>query len=471
MRSFTTTPPTTTVDRVSSGDGTRLSELNAFLLDAGCTIRVDSVKADFELDVAAGASDGITKVDALGKPGYQWCRLQRQTLFWQAKSSWFVDPSNGSDEADGTTSTTACKTLVEVTRRMSGCTLSQATTITLLGDAPDGDLPIFDPTITIGGSLTLKGVQSILATQTISLGTLWDPDNNKANEVTVTGFDWTPYIGRFVQNAALPTTVATIAKDLTGGKARLGSQYVSSANTGAGFQTGQVLNIFKCPKISGFAYRGQNYSGNVVQLTDLIFTTDALTNINIEANFCLLGFLRVECRAQNGRAVFVRARGMLWNASSATGAAMQWFDMIEGMGGRCGAFINMTGGGFTIASGCNVVSPRDFLCQNSSIIASFATPLLFVKGVLGMFDLAAGAIGINLLHYSRLIVEAPYFGTGNNATAIGIAMGWGCQATCLFTRPNMDAGINYNHPDGTNHAWSELPQAFDVNTGTSFWNI
>jgi hypothetical protein len=127
--------------------------------------------------------------------------LTNNTFLYQA--TWYVDPLNGNDKADGLTPTTAVRTYSEITIRWGVETaplLHQTTTITFLNDQPDFSDPIIFTGNVIGG-LFLVGQLTNVTHGTFTAVT---PRNRTAaqkwevQDVSKTSDFWTPYLNTLV---------------------------------------------------------------------------------------------------------------------------------------------------------------------------------------------------------------------------------------------------------------------------------
>ena len=179
---------TVRADGVAVGTIQLVSLASAALSD-GTLCWVDSVGDYFRLAQGALTTTPLTVVTASGKAGYQWLRLNAPNPAAWSVTTWYVDPSGGNYENNGTSSITALKTFAEWDRRMvSGTGVS--TTVNLLGDAPDGDAIV----VSCDGTVTIQGAQTVVSTQTVTSSQDRVAASNLANEITVTGFNWTPFL-------------------------------------------------------------------------------------------------------------------------------------------------------------------------------------------------------------------------------------------------------------------------------------
>jgi hypothetical protein len=116
--------------------------------------------------------------------------------YW-TQSAWFIDPIGGNDMADGATAATALSTLAELSRRIGDGRLMQSTTVTLLSDVPNADVFAFWGEIGgVQSRLTIVGTPTLLAGPVAITSVVNQVVGTARQKVVVTGFDWTPYVGK-----------------------------------------------------------------------------------------------------------------------------------------------------------------------------------------------------------------------------------------------------------------------------------
>lgn len=185
-----------TRDSLAGDPNFSLDALDTTILKTGAMVFVTEVRAYYQFFAEDDASaDGLSIVEPANGPG-RWHRMPYSKTIWAAQAAWFIDPLNGDDTAQGDTPATAIRTGAELTERISTAFLTQATTITWLNDAPSTDYFAFFGTINLTSPLILKGTPTTLsgphvvsAITNLSVGTT-------LTEVTVTGFDWTSFVGK-----------------------------------------------------------------------------------------------------------------------------------------------------------------------------------------------------------------------------------------------------------------------------------
>ena len=172
------------------------------------------------------AADGISVVQSVFGAG-AWVRVpDSSNPTWLLQNTWYIDPTNGSDQNVGSTLGTAIKTWAELRRRTNGRAFKQSTTIIL----STTDLPGSDPMIVdMGseGSLTILGGGTIVKISTLTAVTTAVPSTNTPLKVKDGTFDWTT-AGYVSPNYVLSMTAGAangawgfIAKDETTGVARM----------------------------------------------------------------------------------------------------------------------------------------------------------------------------------------------------------------------------------------------------------
>jgi len=119
---------------------------------------------------------------------------------WTGQTTWFVDPSGGSDDNSGLTSGTALQTFAELQRRWGPRPRFTSTvTVTLLGDSAEPAVLRAD--LANGAELELVGSPTTVASGTVQTGQPWDytvggppPAVGQDAQITETGgLDFFPY--------------------------------------------------------------------------------------------------------------------------------------------------------------------------------------------------------------------------------------------------------------------------------------
>ncbi len=154
------------VDSVNTS-GIKLSTLASAAFNEGALAFVSTVGGYFGLKQSALTVDNITVVNATGKAGFQWCRLDMQSRFWLAKTTWFIDPQNvtANDENNGQAGGTPLKTFGELARRLYGSDVAITPTVNLLSDCVSTDTNV---TFVGNLALTIVGTPTVIYTGTVS---------------------------------------------------------------------------------------------------------------------------------------------------------------------------------------------------------------------------------------------------------------------------------------------------------------
>lgn len=189
---------------VSSGGGTatvgpfetavvpsasRLADADTTPLPNGTSAEVVSMGASWVLDKTSTATaDNITIVAPAFGPG-RWFRVPGYSRRWTVQASWFIDPA-GSDENDGATALRPLATFAELSRRISGGSIAQTTTVTLAAGTYGVEL---DLTLAAGVFFIVQGAVTQTATGTLSAVTnsvpLVNPGVSTRGAITNTGGD------------------------------------------------------------------------------------------------------------------------------------------------------------------------------------------------------------------------------------------------------------------------------------------
>lgn len=177
---------------------------------------------------AGTTADGITVVAATGAGASAfWMRQIRPDAFWGWQTTWYVDPTSGSDNNSGAGSGTALKTVAEFGRRLVHSRGGTLYTVNVLSDVPDSDVYVDrrqqiagNPSAVIAGSSVLfTGQRTVVASGTTAAGTTQTAPASAAAtaqaQLQDATMDFTPHIGRMVVAANGDT--AHILTDKGGG--------------------------------------------------------------------------------------------------------------------------------------------------------------------------------------------------------------------------------------------------------------
>lgn len=206
-------------------DGIQVGTIELIFLDAsnlsdGARCWVDSVGDYFRLALSTLAPTATTIVNAFNKPGYQWLRLFVVNLSNSTPTDWYIDPSAGNDENTGLVGF-PLKTCAEWYYRTHeiDIPIGAGLFVHLLSDIPDTD---YITAWTNGGDFVqFQGTVAVTDTLTVTSAQLKSAALNHANEITVTGFDFTSFVGTLLRVQGT-TQYAAITKAISLGVARLG---------------------------------------------------------------------------------------------------------------------------------------------------------------------------------------------------------------------------------------------------------
>lgn len=209
----------------------------------GTSIYVRTLRDWFTYRAASTATvDGITVLAHVSTTG-RWERACRPAYSWQQQVTWEIN-SGSSPENDGTTAGTAIPYSEFLRRRAdpsgvflvpSGVTLQ----LRINANMPDTDPFLFMPVLHAGAILTVTGIMTPSFVGTVSAVTnLSTAGTGTCHDVTST---WTPAneLNKLVYDG---TNYAWVAKDLTGGRARVSPWMAINTSIGAFATTAAVLN-------------------------------------------------------------------------------------------------------------------------------------------------------------------------------------------------------------------------------------
>lgn len=458
---------------VNSG-GTPLSGIAAASLTAGSTLAwVKSVGAFFLLQISALAVDHITVETASGLAGAQWVRLAiPNRAFWTA-SVWHIDPINGSDESIGTgTGANALKTCAEWTRRMLGSIVAFIEII-FDNDIPDADSLVIPCTAVNGQAfIEIAGSQTVVSTQTVASAQARASATNAANQITVTGFDFSAFLNTFVrvqgtQNyAAITKVLTTVTANDT---ARLSELWNTSSNTQASTTGIAALAIIEIVSTRKGPLSIVNAGNCTLAILDV--RQDGTGNAFLQNVTTQPGNTIVERFIFGGTSTGLMIGSFIWTGGlikcpSANVQGMQ----LEGTAITC-PLLSFQGQGQNPI----YVKARSTVWQGAPIV--LAGVILHVDQDLGQFDLPAAAIGISvngtsvgegsLVNFNT----GRHYGSGNNATANVWTIGFGSFVKYVNgTPPTMDAGNGVNI-NGGNVALGSLPVNLSLTNGSAVYAL
>lgn len=210
-------------DRVSSTPlrilGTRsaiigadsLSGVDTTILKTGALMFVSEVRAYYVfLSEDTSVPDDTAIVAPVNGSG-RWHRMPSVDSIWSTQSEWYVDPIDGEDANAGDTSASPIQTMGELSRRVGTSQIKQSTRVFIQNDIPSDDPFVMSGAIVDGAAVRFIGNNpTTLASGTFSAVTNLVTGTTRPS-VTVTGFDWNPFLGKRVRITASGTaTVDTI---------------------------------------------------------------------------------------------------------------------------------------------------------------------------------------------------------------------------------------------------------------------
>lgn len=371
-------------------------------------------------------------------------------------SSWFIDPVGGSDSNAGTSSGHPLKTNKEWSRRMRGAFVV-APVVTWMNDIPDADSLVI-PTNGLG--VEFLGSETVLSTQTVTSAQPRTAASNLANEITVTGFNWTPFLNDFVRVQGTQN-YAAIVKVVGTGVARLSELWNTSTVSQAsstGIGAGSVVEI--CKPTKGPLSVSSTGTG-VAFFEDIAF--DGTGSVSMS----FIGqpeFYRVILGGSTS-ATISAASGGLWNAGLIKQSAVIPVQIMEGT-----AFSGATVSVQTAGDLSGIIKMRSIVAETTVFTLVNSA---HVDADFGEFDIPAAGRGLNLpgsLSTGEGAVltfnSGRHYGTGDPASwfwSIG-------NTTKVFYNsaapPTNTAGLGVAI-NGGNVALSSLPVLYSVANDTA----
>lgn len=354
-----------------------------------------------------------------------------------------VNPLLGDDNGDGSFAN-PWKTWAKLNDETVGKRYSSSVVLNALADAPDTDPLYIDFD---ADNVTLTGPGTILTTTpAITSSILRDPATNKTNDVTISGFDFSPYVKAYARLQGSVSDAAIITKDFGGGVARFGTRV--PPNLG-GFAGGQVLEIVGRVKVPGIIVRG-----NVLSLHARFISFDSATKqvVIITPQGCFWNPSR--CAFLGAQGGFIACWSFSGSANVFTNA---WDVHCPTFASDQSVFTNM-GLGMSVRVGSNIYS-RDPLFQNAKVSMDPGAIALWYKGALGIYDVPAGDYGMFPGNGTSFHVEGNLYGSGNDPTSKCFLAG--SNQFIGFTGgfpPVWTGGVAWNYL-GYDHPWTDIPFA------------
>ena len=442
---------------------------------------VQTVRSTFLLQQSSLTVDNSNVVAAVGKPGFQWIRRVEPNSYWWSATTFptQIDPANSSgvasDEATGLPGA-PLKSWAEWYRRTTRAQLSFSPIVTLLSDTPDND----DIVVDVDGfdasvNMTIQGTVAVATTQTVGTAQARtsSPAPGTANQIPVTSFDFTPYLGSLLRvqgtsnYAGISKLLTTTTANDTGRLGELWNTATFAQASSTGIGTGATIEIVAPPK-GPLRYTVLGKINPTVQ--DIRF--DGTGNVSINTTRCTSTWI---------------ARRLVFGGTAAT--SLKGYDF----GGGFTACVfrqpvsvtsaqseNYLGCVFmgTSSSGINAHNAMKVVfngCVGQASAQQVASGNVRVTLDYGSFDLPAGKIGIELpfdaIGGNMKFVSGRHYGSGNSGTAnIWAINPPGTITYPSATPPTCDAG-NGVAINGVNTPIGSLPVALNTATGCGVFAI
>lgn len=144
---------------------------------------------------STAAPDGITVIAALNGAG-NWIRMNPETDTASRRSTWYVDPVSGNDEATGIDAPHSLRTVTEWFRRTGGVVLVDQT-VNVLSNVDAIDWP---SSFVIEGTGRVRFVGLLILDETglVATYTAENPATNTPALLTKAAGDWTAHIGKIL---------------------------------------------------------------------------------------------------------------------------------------------------------------------------------------------------------------------------------------------------------------------------------
>ena len=199
-------------------------------LKDGELIFVSSFRDYFALSkVSTNTANGITTLATLSGVG-RWERQNFNDQIWGKQAAWYLDPTNGNDEYDGTSATFTSgltgpiKTCAEFERRIGvRGNVAQLITLNLLGSLPGSDPLRITFAFGAAGGLRIVGKRTTVASGTFTAVTAIAAASNQPQEVTDTAqASWASYVNMRLRITSGTRSGATawVAKSMGSNKIR-----------------------------------------------------------------------------------------------------------------------------------------------------------------------------------------------------------------------------------------------------------
>jgi hypothetical protein len=430
-------PPGTVFCNGIATGAVQLSTLASAGYTEGQAAYVASVGAVFRLQLGALTTDAITVVNATGKAGYQWVRINAYNKACEAQATWAVDPQNSSgtasDENTGLDSTHALRSYYELSRRLFNAEVSTALVVTVLSNLQAGDNPAFSLRVVSGGTLTFLGVPTVLYSGTVTTftaeSTVAAADDNQLSDTSVP-VSYTAS-GMLADGVLFQRTNSTAIywygmKDLTAKTLRC-SNPVTLTGTVTALAPGDTYQAVTLPTIgplrfpfvslfNGMTYRFLNHvDSNAPIATTPIGYSHSWKTAGLNGQFAtsINAAMNASALSASGRPALTLSfiGGMLRSTAGSTSWSWSMFFTVNRL--------SIQGGGLTVVNGANLsVSGRLTVCDCTTralLSSSYALIQMDTGACVGGKGNSGAMIGVNHASTLRGTVAAPFVAGSTSA--------------------------------------------------------
>lgn len=353
---------------------------------------------------SALTADGITVIAPQTGSG-RWLRQFWGHDFWRNQATWYIDSTNGNDEADGSSSGTPIKSLKEFTHRLARRSYATALAINILGTSFTDSLTQIILELPPTGTLTITGTQTVTATGTITTASSAVASTNTPAKVQDTNVaDWSTFGGARLLFTSTRQTF--IGSDLGNGEARVVPWTAVSGLGSSPPTAGTAYSIADLTTVSGVpTIFGSNAT-----------TTITLVNLRWSAALSLLGG-GVCGSVYSFRTCYIPS--LFLEAARVTITKCSIGILGSSNGGISQPSLTISTS--LIGGGCSLVNGT--IAQFTSCL--FDTCGLFISASqatlssIGIFD-AESADGLDIRSSAQVVLSSGLFGTGNGSYGLRI---------------------------------------------------
>ncbi|HEV8246710.1 MAG TPA: hypothetical protein VGP93_13120, partial [Polyangiaceae bacterium] len=403
---------------------------------------------------------------------YQWGRISTGPDY-SSVAAWTINPTSGSDAPGSTT----VKTGAELSRRLAGAIITQAVTITIVGDLLYPDYLALDYKRGPGGAVRVVGTP----TATLAAGTFTSV--GALNRATPTmGFmvdtalsgSWSALglikkrIRRTSDNAR-----AILIKDenaITAKRVRPSAWHIPSftnpLNTNALLTAtspvvGDAYVVEQLPKIDCFTSRHCMIDGGSSSLVTGLVVDSIDFGVSAGRKMTLLSYGErtylvgcTNCNLQN-----ISGYNILVGSSVTQGAIGSWAQPPTGFTQfQAAAFIS--GGALAAQEGATCFVSDDTVAQGVNLRARYNGTVIFT-GNAAVFDMAGDAVTIAANSSSNVLSGTVY---GNGNTGVGVNCD-GLMTYVAGSQPTVTGTTGDSKVGGTVKTWAQIPYYDNVTTG------